>query len=146
MSPAGKKTTRSILEVRNRQNCQAANGTSDATPCQETFMRAVLQDRWWQAGIAILIIAACLRLTYLESEPLHNDEGVNGNFMTQLFRSNYYHYDPENYHGPSLYYVTLIVTRLNTLFHGQAFHGEAGLSTVALRIVPAIFGIATIWL
>ncbi len=146
MSPAGQKTTRSMLEVQNRQSCQAANGTSDATTSRETFRRALLQDRWWQAGIVILIIAAGLRFTYLESKPLHNDEGVNGNFMTQLFRSNDYHYDPENYHGPSLYYVTLIVTRLNSLFHGQAFHGEAGLSTVALRIVPAIFGIATIWL
>ena len=127
MSPAGQKTTRSILEVRNRQNCQAANGTSDATPSQETFMRAVLQDRWWQAGIAILIIAACLRLTYLESKPLHNDEGVNGNFMTQLVRTGYYHYDPENYHGPSLYYLTLISVRLNGWLHGQFSHRDAGL-------------------
>src|SRR5437762_3237306 len=146
MSPAGQKTTRSILEVRNRQNCQAANGTSDATPSQEMFMRAVLQDRWWQAGIAILIIAACLRLTYLESKPLHNDEGVNGNFMTQLVRTGYYHYDPENYHGPSLYYLTLISVRLNGWLHGQFSHRDAGLSTVALLVVPAGLGMGVIWL
>ncbi len=94
MSPAGQKTTLSILEVWNRQNREDANGTSETTSSQETFMRAVLQDRWWQASIVILIIAAGLRFTYLESKPLHNDEGVNGNFMTQLVRTGYYHYDP----------------------------------------------------
>lgn len=98
-------------------------------------------SRWYWAMAMILIVAAGLRFTYLESKPLHNDEGVNGNFMTQLFRQGYYRYDPENYHGPSLYYLTLITSKLNSLFYGKA-----GLSTISLRIVPAIFGITTIWL
>jgi len=97
--------------------------------------------RWWLASIAILIVAAGLRFTYLESKPLHNDEGVNGNFMTQLFREGYYRYDPENYHGPSLYYLALITSKVNALLYGKA-----GLSTVSLRIVPAIFGIGILWL
>jgi uncharacterized protein (TIGR03663 family) len=97
--------------------------------------------RWWLAAIAIFIVAAGLRFTFLEQKPMHNDEGVNGNFTTQLFREGYYRYDPENYHGPSLYYLALIATKFNALFFGKD-----GLSTVALRIVPAIFGMGILWL
>ncbi len=96
---------------------------------------------WWLAGIVILVVAAGLRFTYLDQKPMHNDEGVNGNFTTQLFRVGYYRYDPENYHGPSLYYLALITTKFNALLFGKA-----GLSTVALRIVPAIFGMGILWL
>jgi len=117
------------------QECEAANGTAEAVPLRKLFLRSVPERRWWLASIAILIVAAGLRFTYLESKPLHNDEGVNGNFMTQLFREGYYRYDPENYHGPSLYYLALITSKVNALLYGKA-----GLSTVSLRIVPAIFG------
>src|SRR5260370_4509244 len=123
------------------QECEAANGTAEAVPLRKLFWRSVPDRRWWLASIAILIVAAGLRFTYLESKPLHNDEGVNGNFMTQLFREGYYRYDPENYHGPSLYYLALITSKVNALLYGKA-----GLSTVSLRIVPAIFGIGILWL
>src|SRR5205814_2787324 len=43
-------------------------------------------------------------------------------------------YDPSNYHGPTLYYLTLPVV------------GLFGLNTFAIRFVTAGFGIATVWL
>jgi uncharacterized protein (TIGR03663 family) len=104
------------------------------------------ESRWWQAAIIILIVAAGLRFAALELKPLHHDEGVNGNFMTQLVRSGYYQYDPENYHGPSLYYLTLVSVRLNGWLHGLFSQRDAGLSTTALRVVPAVFGLGIIWL
>jgi len=123
------------------EECEAANGTAEAVPLRKLFLQPGPERRWWLAGIAILIVAAGLRFTYLEQKPMHNDEGVNGNFTTQLFREGYYRYDPENYHGPSLYYLALITTKFNALLFGKA-----GLSTVALRIVPAIFGMGILWL
>ncbi|HKR00236.1 MAG TPA: flippase activity-associated protein Agl23 [Pyrinomonadaceae bacterium] len=97
---------------------------------------------WWIASLCILAVAALLRLYELGLKPLHHDEGVNGFFLTNLYRDGVYHYNPENYHGPTLYYFALAVTKLNGFLFGDA----AGLSTVAVRLVPAFFGIATVWL
>lgn len=95
---------------------------------------------WRLASLAILLAAALLRLCELGLKPMHHDEGVNGFFLTNLYRTGIYHYDPTNYHGPTLYYFALLTTKLNALL------GGAGLSTVAVRLVPAIFGVATVWL
>src|SRR4029077_6361346 len=65
---------------------------------------------WWWGSLIILLSAALLRLILLTQKPLHHDEGVNGLFLVNLFRTGYYHYDPSNYHGPSLYYLAVIPT------------------------------------
>jgi uncharacterized protein (TIGR03663 family) len=96
---------------------------------------------WIIASGVILLVAALLRVYDLNLVPLHHDEGVNGFFLQRLVKEGFYHYDPANYHGPTLYYFTLISTSLNSFFHGHN-----GLSTVAVRLVPAFFGVATIWL
>jgi uncharacterized protein (TIGR03663 family) len=89
----------------------------------------------------VLVAAAVLRLVDLTVKPLHHDEGVNGMFLTTLFRSGYYHYDPANYHGPTLYYFGWVVTTINSFFYGKD-----GLSTFAIRLVTALFGIGVVWL
>lgn len=81
-----------------------------------------------------MVVAAVLRVYHLDLVPLHHDEGVNGFFLTRLFRDGVYHYDPENYHGPTLYFLALPLTFL------------FGLTTYAIRLVPVLFGLATIWL
>jgi uncharacterized protein (TIGR03663 family) len=96
---------------------------------------------WWIASLSILAMAAFIRLYALDLKPLHHDEGVNGFFLTTLYRDGVYHYDPTNYHGPTLYYFALAITKLKAFLFG-----ESGLSTVAVRLVPALFGIATVWL
>src|SRR5258708_7099750 len=96
---------------------------------------------WRVAGAAILIGSGLLRLLYLTEKPLHHDEGVNGLFMASLFRRGFYHYDPANYHGPTLYYFGLLTTTLNSVLYGKY-----GLSTFAIRLVPALFGIGIVWL
>jgi uncharacterized protein (TIGR03663 family) len=96
----------------------------------------------WQVGsFAILAVAVLLRLIYLTQKPLHHDEGVNGLFLANLFRTGYYHYDPANYHGPSLYYLALVPTAINNVFHWGH-----GLSTLAIRLVTAAFGVGVVWL
>ncbi len=99
------------------------------------------RDFWWWSSLAILVAAALLRLLFLTEKPLHHDEGVNGNFLVTLFRTGYYHYDPANYHGPTLYYLAVIPTAINNVFHWGH-----GLSTFGIRFVTAAFGIGVVWL
>ncbi|MGB9181753.1 MAG: flippase activity-associated protein Agl23 [Pyrinomonadaceae bacterium] len=95
----------------------------------------LLSARGWQiASIAILAVALLLRLYDISLVPFHHDEGVNGNFLVRLAREGVYHYDPANYHGPTLYYFALVAAR------------TFGLNDFAVRLVPALFGVATIWL
>jgi uncharacterized protein (TIGR03663 family) len=90
---------------------------------------------WSLCGIVIISVAVILRLYALDLKPLHHDEGVNGLLMTGLVRPPYsYQYDPANYHGPSLYYLAKpIVSGL-------------GLTTFAIRLVPAVCGIIIVLL
>ncbi len=87
---------------------------------------------WLVSCFLITAVAAFLRFFWLELKPLHHDEGVNGFFLTTLFREGIYRYDPSNYHGPTLYYVALAFTR--------AF----GLDTIPIRASVAIFGVLTV--
>ena len=96
---------------------------------------------WQVAALLILFVAAVLRLYLLTDKVFHHDEGVNGNFMVSLFRNGYYHYDPANYHGPTLYYAALLTTSIASFFAGKA-----GLNDFTLRIVTVIFGMGVVWL
>lgn len=123
----------------------AVNRKSQVEPSvaewEETPEGEVSGWQWTIASGAILLVGAFLRVYDLALKPLHHDEGVNGFFLQRLVKEGVYNYDPANYHGPTLYYFTLASTALNSFFHGHT-----GLGTVAVRLVPAIFGIATIWL
>lgn len=125
--------------AKKRQLSSRREKTGDAKKYQGSAPESS-RNKW--IGMAVVLLAACLlRLLFLDLKPLHHDEGVNGFFMTQLFRNGFYRYDPSNYHGPSLYYFGLITTTLNALFYGKY-----GLSTFAIRLVPAVFGIGLVWL
>jgi uncharacterized protein (TIGR03663 family) len=84
------------------------------------------------AAILVLLVAGALRLPELALNPFHHDEGVNGFFTTNLVRRGVYTYDPANYHGPALYYLALVSAIL------------FGLTTEAMRLVPVVFGLATV--
>ncbi len=106
----------------------------------------ISDSAWLIAGASILVVAAILRFYDLDLVPLHHDEGVNGNFLVRLVRDGYYHYDPANYHGPSLYYLAAIFPWLLRFLFGPHAQNTYGLTTTAIRFVPALFGLATIGL
>ncbi|MBA3243080.1 MAG: TIGR03663 family protein [Acidobacteria bacterium] len=109
-----------------------ARDVADETPPREG---AELPERvWMYASLAVLALATLLRLYALELKPMHHDEGVNGFFLTTLLRSGLYKYDPTNYHGPTLYYLTLPSVAL------------MGMTTFAVRFLTAVAGVATVWL
>jgi uncharacterized protein (TIGR03663 family) len=90
-------------------------------------------DKLWLVGcFVITAIATFVRFYDLALKPLHHDEGVNGFFLTTLFREGVYKYDPANYHGPTLYYISLAFTKV------------FGLETLPIRWSVAIFGVLTV--
>jgi predicted membrane-bound mannosyltransferase len=102
-------------------------------------------EKAWRIGvIAIFVIAAVLRLYDLNLVPLHHDEGVNGNFLVRLVREGAYNYDPANYHGPTLYYFAAVIPWITKVLFGNAARDNYGLTTFTIRLVPALFGLATI--
>jgi uncharacterized protein (TIGR03663 family) len=104
-----------------------------------------IPERAWRIGVAgIFLIGGILRLYDLGLVPLHHDEGVNGNFLVKLVREGAYQYDPQNYHGPTLYYFAALIPWITKLLFGDAARESYGLTTFTIRVVPAIFGLATI--
>jgi len=86
------------------------------------------------AFVIAVVIAAWLRFEQLGEKLLHHDESVNGWFLLRLIGEGEYRYNPDNYHGPSLYYLAILPLRL------------LGESEVALRFVPASFGVLAVGL
>ncbi len=106
----------------------------------------ISRQTWLIASAAILVGAAFLRFYDLDLVPLHHDEGVNGNFLVGLVREGKYSYNPENYHGPTLYYFAALFPWLLRRLAGPNAQNTYGLTTVAIRSVPALFGLATVGL
>ena len=136
---------------RNRKKKRGANYLAPkAKPAEPTASespaRGISERTWFIAAVAILFVAAVLRLYDLDLVPLHHDEGVNGNFLTRLVREGIYHYDPENYHGPTIYYFSAFIPWVLRFFFGAATQDKYGLNTITIRLVPALFGLATVWL
>ncbi|MHB2015462.1 MAG: flippase activity-associated protein Agl23 [Candidatus Xenobia bacterium] len=90
--------------------------------------------RFWTLAAIILVVGAALRFAVLTLVPLHHDEGVNGFFLTNLVENGVYKYDPTNYHGPTLYYLALPFVKL------------LGLTTTAVRLETAIFGVLVLFM
>ncbi len=78
--------------------------------------------------VAVALLSVALRFWNLEIKPFHHDEGVNGFFLDSLIEHHSYHYNPQNYHGPIIYYLAVPAVKL------------FGRSSFALRFVPALLG------
>jgi uncharacterized protein (TIGR03663 family) len=85
------------------------------------------------AALYILAAALLLRFYDLPLKPLHHDEGVNTVFVSTLLRApDSYRYNPTNFHGATLFYAAWLSTFV------------FGTTTVALRVVTAVAGFATV--
>ncbi len=104
-----------------------------------------IPEQVWRIGaIVIFLIGAVLRFYNLNLVPLHHDEGVNGNFLVRLVREGFYTYDPENYHGPTLYYFSAIIPWITKVLFGSAVRDNYGLTTFNIRLITVLFGLGTI--
>lgn len=59
-------------------------------------------------SLAFLILIAVIRFVDLDIKPTHFDEGVNGHFVETIKTNSYYDYNPENFHGPTYFYLLFI--------------------------------------
>lgn len=82
----------------------------------------------------ILLAAAAVRIPLLSVRPMHTDEAVHAVKFGQLLEEGTYEYDPLEYHGPTLYYTSLLFARLA----GKSTYAQ--LSVSVLRAVPVFFG------
>jgi uncharacterized protein (TIGR03663 family) len=129
-----------------REKTPAGVGRTDDQPLEASTGAEVSERTWRIASVLILVVAAVLRIYDLDLVPLHHDEGVNGNFLVRLVREGVYHYDPANYHGPTLYYFAAIFPWILRHLFGLHAQNAYGLNTIAIRLVPALFGVATVGL
>src|SRR5262245_42893536 len=84
--------------------------------------------------IVALMVATWIRFDQIGIKPFHHDEGVNSYFLVNLADNGVYQYNPNNYHGPTLYYFALVAMRV------------FGRNDFALRFTPVLFGILTVLL
>lgn len=93
---------------------------------------------WTALFVLAVIVAAALRLPELDRRPMHNDEAVNAVKFGALWDHGQYRYDPHEYHGPTLHYLTAVFCKLS----GAANY--AGLTESNLRITTALAGICLV--
>jgi uncharacterized protein (TIGR03663 family) len=90
------------------------------------------------AFLALVLLAAALRVSDLARRPMHADEGVHAHKFGTLLEGEGYVYDPSEYHGPTLYYLTLVPAWL------QGARRYVEIDEVTLRSVPAALGVALV--
>ena len=56
----------------------------------------------------VLGLACITRLLNLDTRPMHGDEAVHAIKFGSLLEQGSYTYDPDEYHGPTLNYLSLI--------------------------------------
>jgi uncharacterized protein (TIGR03663 family) len=129
-----KKTDKPKLESQSEIEAVETQRSEDTVQNQEVIdaRRSTFDFPWLVGCVAITALATFLRFYWLVLKPLHHDEGVNGFFLITLFRDGIYKYDPSNYHGPTLYYISLAFTKI------------FGLNTISIRSSVAIFGVLTV--
>jgi len=90
--------------------------------------------------MAAAVVALALRLPRLERRPMHTDEAVHAIKFGQLLENGTYRYDRDEFHGPTLNYLTLIPAWL-----GSA-EKLTDISEFTLRIVPVSFAVLLVLL
>ena len=85
-------------------------------------------------------LASALRVGDLNVRPVHCDEAVHFDKFNTLWATGTYRYDPEEYHGPTLYYLTLPAVWLS----GAANFQQTTAATY--RVVPVVFGVGLVLL
>jgi uncharacterized protein (TIGR03663 family) len=90
--------------------------------------------------VTIAAGALALRLVQLERRPMHHDEANQAIRTRELLDRGRYRYDPEDHHGPTLYYLSLPFIWLTA---GRDF---ASTTETTFRLLPVLFGVGLILL
>ena len=89
---------------------------------------------------AVAAGALAIRVANLERRPMHHDEANQAVRCKDLLEKGEYTYDPNQHHGPTLYYFSLIPAWL------QAGTDFSQTTETTFRIVPVVFGVGILGL
>lgn len=98
------------------------------------------QRLFWLGAVFVLALALWLRLPQLGDRPFHADESVHAEKFRALWQGEGYKYNPDEFHGPTLYYATLPVMA------ARGVRTFAQTREADYRLVTAIFGAALVLL
>ncbi|HQL50342.1 MAG TPA: TIGR03663 family protein [Kiritimatiellia bacterium] len=93
----------------------------------------------WAAAAAIIAGALALRLPRLDRRPMHGDEANQAVRTGLLLDQGFYHYDPADHHGPTLYFAAWPFCRATA-------HSFAETTEWNYRLVPVVFSLFTLLL
>ena len=96
--------------------------------------------KWVILIIVVLALATVLRTVRLGIKPLHGDEAVQAYKFGELLEKGEYRYDSNEYHGPTLYYFTLLPAYL------AGIESYANLDEWVILSAPIGFGLLLILL
>ncbi|MBN2270791.1 MAG: TIGR03663 family protein [Sedimentisphaerales bacterium] len=85
--------------------------------------------------LAATIVAVALRLPCAARRPMHGDEAVHADKFADLLELGEYVYNPDEYHGPTLNYFTLVPAWLGS----EKTYAE--MTEFTVRVVPMFFGV-----
>jgi uncharacterized protein (TIGR03663 family) len=91
------------------------------------------------AMVVIVGIAMALRLPGLTDRPMHTDEAVHAYKVGEVLETGHYVYDPNEYHGPTIYQCVLPLLRLQGATDYASIADES-----RMRLVIALFGIGLV--
>src|SRR5712692_6068266 len=99
------------------------------------------QFRTIALGLLVVLGAGIgLRCARLDARPMHSDEAVNAIKFGRLWEQGDYKYDPNEHHGPTLYYATVALARLTGAHDFEHFTEKR------LRVLTLLFGLGMILL
>jgi uncharacterized protein (TIGR03663 family) len=88
--------------------------------------------------LAVTAITLSLRLPDLGNRPFHGDEAVHAFKFRELWQQGRYRYDPDEFHGPTIYYAALPVVAVS----GR--HRFADMQESDFRLAIALVGAAMV--
>lgn len=99
-------------------------------------------DTSWRLDASLLLLVALfalgLRCQNLAARPMHADEANQAVKLGQMLEGGSYRFDPQDHHGPTLYYFGLIPAWLR----GQTT--LASLTETTVRLTPALAGVGAV--
>ena len=98
----------------------------------------------WPTFCLFLLLAVGLAVYYrlpdLGLRPMHLDEAILGIKFIEFWQSGWFDYDPRDYHGPALHWITRMVSLV------LGWSDPASITDADLRTVAALCGIALVLL
>jgi uncharacterized protein (TIGR03663 family) len=86
--------------------------------------------------LGVVLLGGALRFPHLNDRPLHCDEAILADKFGTLLETGSWKYDPTDYHGPTLIYLSMITAWVSRIHH------YVDLRECTLRVVPALAGMA----